>query len=176
MSESLRNLDQSSVLDDVRRALGRTATLAPEPLEPFIEPTIKADVLELMARFTEEASAVRAQVHRVGDNVQFVERITEICAADKGHEIALSRPTFAEMDLDGAHRAWLSTFAELDALDHDGLIARLPLWSRRNGGRLCDRGDRNNRASSDEPNALLVSLLPPCTSLCCAHRNHGQPR
>ena len=164
MSETLRNLDPSSVLDHVRRALGRSATLAPEPLEPFIEPTIKADVPELITRFTEEATAVRAQVHLVGDKLQFVERITEICAPDKGHEIALSSAElFAEIDLRSMLLArGFSTSPELDALDHDSLIARLANCGA--GVTAVDYAIAETGTivlSSDEPNALLMSLLPP---------------
>ena len=127
MSEIVRNLDQSSVLDDVRRALGRTATLPPKPLEPFIEPAVRTDVGGLIARFTEEATAVRTQVHRVSDSLQFVERITEICAEDRGHEIALSgAELFAEIDLGSMLIArGFSTCLDLDALDHNTLISRL---------------------------------------------------
>jgi L-lactate dehydrogenase complex protein LldG len=164
MSETLRSLDQSNVLDDVRRALGRTATRPPEPLEPFIEPTIKADVPELITRFTEEATAVRAQVHRVSDKLQFVERITEICAGDKGHEIALSRvELLAEIDLGSELIArGFSIAPELDALDHDSLIARLANCGA--GVTAVDYAIAETGTivlSSDEPNALLVSLLPP---------------
>lgn len=164
MSENLRNLDQSSVLDDVRRALGRTATMAPEPLESFVEPTIKADVTELITRFTEEATAVRAQVHRVSDKPQFVDKLAEICAADKGHEIALSKAElFAEIDLGSMLIArGFSTSPELDALDHDSFTARLANCGA--GVTAVDYAIAETGTivlSSDEPSALLVSLLPP---------------
>ena len=164
MSETLRNLDQGSVLDDVRRALGRTATLSPEPLGPFIEPTIKADAPTLITRFTEEATAVRALVHRVSDKLQLVERITQICAEDRGHEIALSgAELFAEIDLGSMLIArGFSTCFELDALDHDSLIARLANCGA--GVTAVDYAIAETGTivlSNDEPNALLVSLLPP---------------
>jgi L-lactate dehydrogenase complex protein LldG len=164
MSETLRNLDQSSVLDDVRRALGRTATLSPEPLEPFIEPVIKADVSELITRFTGEATAVRAQVYRVSDKLQFVERITQLCAEDRGHEIALSgAELFAEIDLGSMLIArGFSACFELDGLDHESLIARLANCGA--GVTAVDYAIAETGTivlSSDEPNALLVSLLPP---------------
>ena len=164
MSEAVRNLDQNSVLDDVRRALGRTATWPPKPLEGFIEPTIKADALELITRFTEEATAVRAQVHRVSDKLQFVDKLAEICAADRGHEIALSKTElFAEIDLGSELIArGFSISPELDALDHDSLIGRLANCGAgvtAVGYAIAETG--TIVLSSDEPNALLVSLLPP---------------
>ncbi len=185
MTGSLRNVDQNNVLDDVRRALGRTATLSPEPLEPFIEPTVKADVGELIARFTEEATAVRAQVYVMSDKLQFVadgreqpatqpidklkfvgqivEQIAEICAAYKGQEIALSGvDIFAEMNLTSALAAQgFSTFVP-NGTDHEKLIARLANCGV--GVTAADYAIAETGTivlSSDEPNSLLVSLLPP---------------
>lgn len=164
MSETLRNMDQSSVLDDVRRALGRTATVPPEPLAGFCEPTIKADVTELITRFTDEATAVRAQVHRVSDKLHFVDKLAEICAANKDDELALSKSElFTEMDLGPMLNArGFSTSTELDALDHDSLVARLAKCGA--GVTAADYAIAETGTivlSSDEPNALLVSLLPP---------------
>src|SRR3989442_69141 len=129
MSEALSSLDQNSVLDEVRRALGRSATVAPvppSPLEPFNESAIQVDLSELIARFTEEATAVRANVHRVSDELQLVERIADICAAYEGHEVALSgAEIFAELDLASTAAArGFSTFGPGET-DHEKLIARL---------------------------------------------------
>jgi L-lactate dehydrogenase complex protein LldG len=185
MSESLRNVDQNSVLDDVRRALGRSATLSPAPLERFIEPTIKADVPELIMRFTEEATAVLAQVYLMSDKLQFVaddgkqsatqpidklkfvgqvvDKLAEICAENKGQEIALSgAELFAEIDLAAAFAArGFSTFGPGET-DHEKLIARLANCGV--GVTAADYAIAETGTivlSSDEPNALLVSLLPP---------------
>jgi L-lactate dehydrogenase complex protein LldG len=181
MSEAARNVNQSSVLDDVRRALGRSATLSPKPLEHFIEPTIKADVHELITRFTAEATAVRAQVHRVSDKFQSVAdgeeqsttqpveklkcvgQITEICAAYKGQEIALSvNQLFAETNLTSALAAQgFSTFGA-NGTDHEKLVTRLANCGV--GVTAADYAIAETGTivlSSDEPNALLVSLLPP---------------
>jgi L-lactate dehydrogenase complex protein LldG len=162
MSESLRNLDQNNVLDDVRRALGRSATLSPEPLGRFIEPTIKADVPELITRFTLEARAVRAQVYRATDKLQLVDKITEICAQNKGQEIALSgAELLAEKDLATAFAArGFSTYVPGET-DHEKLVARLANCGV--GVTAADYAIAETGTivlSSDEPNALLVSLLP----------------
>src|ERR1700730_12393459 len=130
MSEALSNLDQNSVLNEVRRALGRSVTVAsvpPSPLGPFIEPTSQAELSELIVRFTEEATAVRANVHRASDELQFVDTLAEICAENKGQEIALSgAELFAEIDLPSMLFArGFPTPPELRALDHDSLVARL---------------------------------------------------
>jgi L-lactate dehydrogenase complex protein LldG len=166
MNEALRNLHQNNVLDDVRRALGRSATVPsvpPSPLGPFIEPTVKADLSELIARFTAEAIAVRAQVYRVSDKLQFVAKLAEICAPYKGQETALSGAgIFAEMDLASAVAArGFSTFVPGETV-HEKLIARLANCGV--GVTAVDYAIAETGTivlSSDEPNALLVSLLPP---------------
>jgi L-lactate utilization protein LutC len=185
MSEAVRNPDQDRVLDDVRRALGRSATAPPEPLERFIEPTIKADVPELIRRFTEEATAVRTQVYLMSDKLQFVAddgkqpatqpidklkfvgqvvaKLAEICAPYKGQEIALSGAgIFADLDLASAVAAQgFSTFGPGET-DHEKLIARLANCEV--GVTAADYAIAETGTivlSSDEPNALLVSLLPP---------------
>ena len=167
MIEPNPNLDQTSVLADVRRALGRGATLAPEPLERFIEPTVKADVTELITRFTEEATAVRAKVYRVSDKLKFVrqvvDKLAEICAEDKGQEIALSATElFAEMNLATELEArGFSTFVPNET-DHEELVARLANCGV--GVSAADYAIAETGTivlSSDEPSALLVSLLPP---------------
>jgi L-lactate utilization protein LutC len=185
MSELNPNLDQTSVLADVRRALGRGATLAPEPLERFIEPTVEANVTELIARFTEEATAVRAKVYLMSDKLQFVadgqersatqpidklkfvgqvaDKLAEICAENKGQEIALSATElFAEMNLatELAARGF-SPFVPNET-DHEELVARLANCGV--GVTAADYAIAETGTivlSNDEPSALLVSLLPP---------------
>ena len=179
---------QTSVLDDVRRALGRSATqptVPPAPLGPFIEPADQTVTSELITRFTAEATAVRAQVHVVSDKLQLVanggeppatlpidklkfvgqivEQIAEICAEYKGHEIALSgAELFAELDLASTVSArGFSTFVPAE-IDHGELVARLADCGV--GLTAADYAIAETGTivlSSDEPHALLVSLLPP---------------
>jgi L-lactate dehydrogenase complex protein LldG len=164
------NLDQTSVLDDVRRALGRSVTgpsVPPSPLGPFIEPIFEADAGERIARFTAEATAVCAQVHVVSDKQKFagqiVEQIAGICAAYKRQEIALSgAEIFAELDLASAIAArGFTTFVPSET-DHEQFVARLANCGA--GVTAADYAIAETGTivlSSDEPNALLVSLLPP---------------
>ena len=179
---------QTSVLDDVRRALRRSATRSsapPAPLGPFIEPVDESDPAELVARFTAEATAVRANVHVMSDKLQFVanggeppatlpidklkfvgqivDKIAEICAAYKEPEIALTGAgIFAEMNLTSALAARaFSTFVS-NGTDHEELVARLANCGV--GLTAADYAIAETGTivlSSDEPNALLVSLLPP---------------
>jgi len=159
---AITETSQSSVLDVVRRALGRRNTLSPAPLEPFIEPIIRIEVRELVERFVDEATAVRAQVHRVPDNHQLVEKIVEISAAQRG-EVAMSgAELFREIDLPGELAAHgLSTFIA-NQPDHEQLVATLANCGV--GVTAADFAIAETGTivlSSDEPNALLVSLLPP---------------
>lgn len=166
MIEPNPNLDQAGVLDDVRRALGRSASLVsapPSPLEPFIEPAGEQDPAELIARFAAEATAVRANVQIVSGNLQAVDRIIEICTTSKGQEIALSETElFARMNLISKLSArGFSTFIP-DGIDHEKLVARLANCGV--GVTAADYAIAETGTivlSSDEPNALLVSLLPP---------------
>lgn len=162
MGESQRKANQNSVLDDVRRALGRRVPVSPAPLERFIEPAIQGDGRELITRFTEEAMAVRAKVRRVS-RLQVVDQLAEICAENKGQEIALSgAELFAEMHLAAELSARnFSTFVPAD-IGHEQLVARLANCGV--GITAADYAIAETGTivlSSDEPNALLVSLLPP---------------
>jgi L-lactate dehydrogenase complex protein LldG len=166
MIEPNPNFDQAGVLDDVRRALGRSAPLRsapPSPLEPFIEPAGEQDLAELIARFTAEATAVRANVQLVSGKLQAVDRIIEICTASKGQEIALSSTElFDQMNLTSKLEGrGFSTFIP-DGADHEELVARLANCGV--GLTAADYAIAETGTivlSSDEPNALLVSLLPP---------------
>jgi L-lactate dehydrogenase complex protein LldG len=166
MIEPNPNLDQAGVLADVRRALGRSASLVsapPSPLEAFIEPDGAQDLTELIARFTAEATAVRANVQLVSGKLQAVDRIVEICTPSKGHEIALSSTElFGQMNLlSKLEGRGFSPFIP-DGNNHEELVARLANCGV--GLTAADYAIAETGTivlSSDEPNALLVSLLPP---------------
>jgi L-lactate dehydrogenase complex protein LldG len=187
MSELNPSTEQIGVLDDVRRALGRSATVAPVPLEPFIEPGIKIDAGDLVARFTEEATSVRANIYLMSDKLQFVadggeksttepvdklkfvgqiaERVAEICRSVGATEIALSDSAFiVEFNLKEQLGALgFSVFVpDAAASDHDEVVARLANCGV--GLTAADYAIAETGTivlSSDQRNALLVSLLPP---------------
>lgn len=152
---------QGSVLDDVRKALGRQNTLSPAPLEPFLEPALRIEARELVERFIQEATAVRAQVHRVPDEHQLGQKIVELCANQTG-EVAISgAELFRTINLAGELAAPdLSTF--MGSPDHEQMVARLAdcgVGVTASDFAIAETG--TIVLSSDEPNALLVSLLPP---------------
>jgi L-lactate dehydrogenase complex protein LldG len=184
MSETKPAADQIGVLDDVRRALGRSTTVPPVPLDPFIEPGTKTDIGELVERFTEEATAVRAQVHYLADKLagdgerprteridklEFVgqvgARVFEICRSVGASEVALSESRLiAEMNLQEQLGAQgFSIFVPHAVLsDHNQIVARLANCGV--GLTAADYAIAETGTivlSSDEQNALLVSLLPP---------------
>jgi len=185
MSETNSGVNQHRVLDDVRRALGRSKSVPAVPLQPFIEPINKANFGNPIGRFTEEATAVRAQVHYLSDKLQSVansgvestmrpidqaelvenitEQIAEICSAYKGKEIALSgAQLFAEMNLTSKLGArGFSTFV-CDETNHEQKVARLAgctVGLTTASYAIAETG--TIVLDSDEQNALLVSLLPP---------------
>jgi L-lactate utilization protein LutC len=187
MSETRPAGDQNGVLDDVRRALGRSSTVPPVPLQPFIEPSLKIGAGELIARFTEEAIAVRAMVYLVSDKLQFVAgdreqsrteridklkfvgqvgaRVAEICRSVGASEVALSDSgLIAEMNLQEQLGAQGFSIFMPDAVssDHEQIVARLANCGV--GLTAADYAIAETGTivlSSDEQNALLVSLLPP---------------
>ena len=170
MSSPSGNSDQAQVLADIRRALGRTVTARPAPLEPFVEASVVEDVEALITRFSNELTAVGGHVYRlVSDKVQFIEElatgVAEICRSAGATKVALSgSSSLAEIGLAGQLIArGLSAFiiAEAGPSGHDELVAQLA---------GCDAGvtavdyaiaeTGTIVLSSDEPSALLVSLLP----------------
>lgn len=163
------SLNQNGVLDDVRRALGRSTTVPPVPLDPFIESLDKAEPGELIARFTEEATAVRAMVYLMPDKLKLVGQIgalvAEICHTAGAKEVAVSDSgLISEMNLpEHLTRQGLAVFApEAASLGHERLVARLANCGL--GLTAADYAIAETGTivlSSDERNALLVSLLPP---------------
>jgi len=186
MTEVNLSADQNRVLDDVRRALGRGTTAPPTPLQPFIESGTPADSSDLIARFTEEATAVRAQVHYLSDKLQFVavdgerstteaidklkfvgqviEIVAEICSSVGADEVAFSDSALVrEMNLEEELGAKGFSVFVPDAVssDHDRVVARLANCGV--GLTAADYAIAETGTivlTSDEPNALLVSLLP----------------
>ena len=161
--------DEGRVLAEVRRALGRSATVRPEPLEPFVETSAEGGAgeagEELIARFTFEASAVGAHVHRANSVEELAGAVARVCADADVKEVALSgAEIFAESDLNARLAAHgLSSFAasDFDTDEHDEFVARLEGCGA--GLTAVDYAIAETGTvalGSDEEGALLVSLLP----------------
>ena len=155
---------ESTVMDDIRRALGHAASTLPEPLPPFSESITPANAETRLARFVDEARAVRAQVQVVPDKEDLVHRISEICGAHQG-EMALSAGgILSEVNLAQAlsargHRTMLTSRS---GYQHEEMVTRLANCSV--GITVADYAIAETGTivlSSDEKHALLVSLLPP---------------
>lgn len=165
MNDTIGSLDQNQVLADVRRALGRTVSVRPTPLEPFAESAAFADRFAVLAQFTREFTNVGGRIYRVYSSNEVSGIIAEICHATGGAKVALSGAlSLAETHLcEQLNARGLSAFttAEGGSAEHDQLVAQLA---------HCDAGvtavdyaiaeTGTIVLSSDEPNALLVSLLP----------------
>lgn len=165
MSESLSQNRQSRVLDEVRRALGRSSTAAPAPLELFVEARSEVDASQVVARFTDEALAVRASVYFLNRADEAIERIGEICADQGATEVALSGAAiFDQIGLASALTArGISTITgnQLSS-EHEKLVARLAncgVGVTASDYAIAETG--TIVLSCDEQHALLVSLLPP---------------
>jgi len=170
LSETFGSADQGQVLGDIRRALGRTVTVRPALLEPFVEPFGEADVEALVARFSTELNAVSGSVYRLeSGKLQFVDElatgIADICRSTGVTKVALSGSSWlAEIALSDQLKArGLSSFItdQSGSSGHEELVAQLADCGA--GVTAVDYAIAETGTivlTSDEPNALLVSLLP----------------
>jgi len=77
----------------------------------------------LVSRFTEEATALRAQVHRLSDKHQLVERIVELCADQAGEVTMSGAEIFREIDLPGSLAARGHSIFMGNQADHEQLVS-----------------------------------------------------
>jgi L-lactate dehydrogenase complex protein LldG len=162
MSDATRNLP---VLDDIRRALGRSETVKPAPLEPFIEAKVEASREELTARFIYEVTQVGAQVYLADNNEAVTAHIAQICDKAKIPDVALSgSPFLHEMNMPvqlAAHHLSVIEAGDFSPAEKEQLIDRLARCGA--GVTTIDYAIAETGTlviSSDEEQALLVSLLP----------------
>jgi L-lactate dehydrogenase complex protein LldG len=165
MSETTGSADQGRVLDDIRRALGRSETVKPAPMEAFLETTAVEDGEELLARFIREVTAVGGLVYRAQKGEELGALIAQICRAAAIPDVAVSGSSLLlEMNLAAqlaAHNLSVVESADFGPDDKGKLIARLAdcgagvtavAYAIAETGTLV--------LTSDEEQALLVSLLP----------------
>ena len=166
MIETPRALEQGRVLAEVRRALGRSETVMPPPLEPFVEATAEAPSDELLARFNREVNAVGGRVYRASSVEEAAALVVRICeGAEVVAEVALSDAALlAEMNLSARLAARrLPSFRATDfgPAERGQFIKRLETCGA--GVTAVDYAIAETGTvvlSSDEEGALLVSLLP----------------
>ena len=156
---------QAGVLAEVRRALGHTQTVRPEPLEPFVEEPAESRVEELIARFTAELRAVGGQAHRVISEGEAAALVARICAEAGGGGVGLSgSPLIAELGLAAAlATGGLAPFpvADFAPSERGRLITRLECCGA--GVTAADYAIAETGTlvlTGDEEGALLASLLP----------------
>lgn len=155
----------SRVLDDIRRALGRSKTVKPAPLEPFIEAGVEASKEELTTRFIYEVTQVGALVYHAQSREAIAELIAQICNKTKSQEVALSgSPFLSEMNLSAqraAHDVSVIEAVDFSPAEKQKLIDRLANCGA--GVTTIDYAIAETGTivlTSDEEQSLLVSLLP----------------
>jgi L-lactate dehydrogenase complex protein LldG len=166
MNEADGKAKQGTVLDDVRRALGRRETVKPEPLAPFPEASAAEEAEALLARFIGEATAVGAFLYRADNDEQAGDLIGQICDRASVTEVAVSGAERLVALRVPAHLAThnQSVIAtdEMSAGSKDRLINRLASCGA--GITAVEYAIAETGTlvlTSDEELALLVSLLPP---------------
>ncbi len=150
-----------SVLESVRRALGRTATVAPVPLEDFAPARVESSPESVLERFVYEVELVRGSVH-ICELRDLISTILEIHPAGGG-EVAISgSPLFSELEVQTKLEANGCRILDAAGFPHQELVARLEgaaAGITTVDYALAETGTL--AVSSEEPAALLVSLLPP---------------
>jgi L-lactate dehydrogenase complex protein LldG len=166
MNETGSRAGQRNVLDEVRRALGRSETVKPAPLAAFVEEVEPESLQERLARFREETAAVGAHFHEARTAEEAGARIAEICKGSGFGEVALSgAPVLEEMYLATqlvAHD--IATFAAMQYQPEEKAKLVMRLANCRAGITAVDYAIAETGTlalTSDEDQALLISLLPP---------------
>jgi L-lactate dehydrogenase complex protein LldG len=165
MSDTPRNLQQGQVLDDIRRALRRSKTVKPAPLEPFVETGVEESREELKVRFIQEVTKVGALVYQADNKESVAAHIAQICDKAKISEVALSgSSSLPQMNLPAQLAAQNLSIIEATAFspaEKQKLIDRLANCGA--GITTIDYAIAETGTivlSSDEEQSLLVSLLP----------------
>jgi L-lactate dehydrogenase complex protein LldG len=165
MNSSARSPGRPSVLEEIRRALGRSESVRPAPLEPSIDVAGSLESEEIVALFIEEVMAVGGQVQLARSGGDVAERIAQICYEAGVSEVAMSGAgLLTGMKL--AENLAERSFAIVSASDYRPdeqaeLSARLASCGA--GVTAIDYAIAETGTivlSSDEEYALLVSLLP----------------
>lgn len=165
MSDAPRRLPEGKVLDDIRRALGRSQSAKPAPLEAFVEQGFEESREELTARFISEVTLVGAVVYRAQNKEAVATHIAQICATAASPDVALSGSALLPQ-LNLPVRLAERHLTVIEATDFSPaekarLIARLASCGA--GVTAVDYAIAETGTlvvSSDEEQALLVSVLP----------------
>jgi L-lactate dehydrogenase complex protein LldG len=161
MNEESQRISQGSVLDDIRRALGRELSTPPATLPRFSDADADSEVNGALAqaavvdRFVDEATTLGCDVRRVATSAQVAACVSEICVEVDASEIVLSgAPLLVQLGIKGsqvpAGQPKDEVVAQL-ATRHAGVTA--VTYAIAETGTLL--------LTSDEDLALLSSLLPP---------------
>jgi L-lactate dehydrogenase complex protein LldG len=156
----------SAVLTDVKRALGRNETVVPTPLAPFVDVSAREGTVDLLQRFTEEASTLGCNVVCIESEKAIAETVLGICRAAGVFKIVISCAALLAtlrlydlFDHYGIERSYIDSFgnaAKKDLVEHlaSGHVGVTGIdWAIAETGTIV--------ITSDEDQELLISLLPP---------------
>jgi L-lactate dehydrogenase complex protein LldG len=156
----------SAVLSDVKRALGRSETVVPTPLPPFVDTNPRELTGDALRRFTDEATMLGCNVVCIESEEAIAETILRICRAAEVSNIVISGAALLaslklhdQFDHFGIERSYIESFsntAKKDLVKH--------LSSRHVGVTGIDWAIAETGTiviTSDEAQELLTSLLPP---------------
>ena len=157
--------EANSMLSDVRRALGRSQTIAPPPLAAFLEPAPGST--DVVSRFIEELRAVRGHVHQLATDSPMpliADVITSVCRETSTTKVAISGSDWLrDFNLvEALTRGSLEVLIADDGKTHVQIVAALAQFHV--GVTTAEFAIAETGTivlSSEEANSLLVSLLPP---------------
>jgi L-lactate dehydrogenase complex protein LldG len=156
----------ASVLADVRRALGRTETVQPQKLPEFVDPTKWSAEFSLLEQFTAEATAVGANVSTVPSRELIAGRVIEICRRAAATQVAISGSELLtqcslkwHLEQNGFATTHVSSYEGRKKEELVTHLATRQVGITSVAHAIAETG--TVALTSDEDQALLVSLLPP---------------
>lgn len=162
----MKDGEHNQVLTEIRRALGRRTTTQPVPLLPFDHGKAEEWGEALVIRFKQVLEATGGKAHEAHEAEEVAACIAEVCHRAAATEVALSGSSLLQ-ELNLAARLAqrqlsVSVADDFAHRSHEEMVAQLA---------SCEVGvtaveyalaeTATLSLSSDEPRALLVSLLPP---------------
>lgn len=162
----MREVANSRVLDDVRRALGRSQTLETAPLGPFVEPIAVDDAATILEKFATEAAALGSKLYRVTSAAMAGEQLADLCRQfSTSHLVFSAAEIFQELQLEaflktkGLTVSHAQVFSKLAKSNLITQLATAPIGVTGIDSAIAETG--TILLTSAEDQSLLVSLLPP---------------
>ena len=155
-----------AVLNDVKRALGRSETVIPTALPPFVDLTVGEPTADLLQRFIEEATALGCNAVCIESEEAIGETVLKICRTAEvsnivisGTEIVSTLRGFDKFDHYGIDRSYIESLTNAAKKDLVKHLSSMHVgitgidWAIAETGTIV--------ITSDQDQELLTSLLPP---------------